>query len=54
MINNRVLNLCLAVGVGVATGVYIFRPLLKEYEHDTRGTWIPNQDPLKDIDNKKQ
>jgi hypothetical protein len=32
MFSNRLVSIGLAVGVGVATGVYVFKPLLKEYE----------------------
>lgn len=38
------IRLGIAVGVGVGTGVYIFKPLLKEYEQDTNGTWIMPSD----------
>ncbi|KAL7312970.1 hypothetical protein PS15m_008673 [Mucor circinelloides] len=44
MISNRLIRLGIAVGVGVGTGVYIFKPLLKEYEQDTNGTWIMPSD----------
>lgn len=32
MFSQRAINLILAVGIGVGTGVYVFQPLLKEYE----------------------
>jgi hypothetical protein len=32
MFSSRLGQLMIAVGVGVATGVYVFKPLLKEYE----------------------
>jgi hypothetical protein len=32
MISNRLIRLGIAVGVGMGTGVYVFKPLLKEYE----------------------
>lgn len=40
MFSSKFTQLFLAVGVGVATGVYVFQPLLKEYEQETNGTWI--------------
>ncbi|KAG2203576.1 hypothetical protein INT46_011126 [Mucor plumbeus] len=44
MISNRLIRLGIAVGVGMGTGVYVFKPLLKEYEQDTNGTWIMPSD----------
>lgn len=32
MLSQRAIHLILAVGIGVGTGVYVFQPLLKEYE----------------------
>ncbi|KAI8136767.1 hypothetical protein BJV82DRAFT_638111 [Fennellomyces sp. T-0311] len=40
MISGRLLHVLLAVGVGVGTGVYVFQPLLKEYQSETQGTWM--------------
>ncbi|KAI8584215.1 hypothetical protein K450DRAFT_276584 [Umbelopsis ramanniana AG] len=28
-----------AAAIGVATGYYVFEPLLRQYEKDTKGTW---------------
>ncbi|KAH8550648.1 hypothetical protein BGW37DRAFT_521317 [Umbelopsis sp. PMI_123] len=28
-----------AAVIGVATGYYVFQPLLRQYEKDTNGTW---------------
>ncbi|GAB5592182.1 hypothetical protein Unana1_07082 [Umbelopsis nana] len=28
-----------ATAIGVATGYYVFEPLLRQYERDTNGTW---------------
>ncbi|KAI8086019.1 uncharacterized protein BX664DRAFT_298330 [Halteromyces radiatus] len=44
MISSRMVPILIAIGVGVGTGVYVFQPLLKEYEADTKGTWILPQD----------
>lgn len=54
MFSSKVSQLCLAVGVGVVTGVYIFKPLLKEYEQDTKGTWIPTTDPVREVYKKNE
>ncbi|CAO3591044.1 unnamed protein product [Absidia cylindrospora] len=56
MISNRLVPVLLAIGVGIGTGVYVFKPLLKEYEQDTKGTWILPEDEtrLKDLENKKR
>ncbi|KAI7863934.1 hypothetical protein BDF14DRAFT_1884670 [Spinellus fusiger] len=44
---SRVLPILMASGIGVATGFYVFHPLLREYEADTHGTWImPDTKPL--------
>ncbi|KAI9497975.1 hypothetical protein BDB00DRAFT_868108 [Zychaea mexicana] len=40
MISGRLANVLLAVGVGVGTGVYVFQPLLQEYQSETQGTWM--------------
>ncbi|KAI8639008.1 hypothetical protein BD408DRAFT_446335 [Parasitella parasitica] len=40
MISDRLIRLGIAVGVGIGTGVYVFKPLLKEYEQETNGTWV--------------
>ncbi|CAO3641639.1 unnamed protein product [Mucor hiemalis] len=40
MLSGKFTQLFIAVGVGVATGVYVFQPLLREYEQETNGTWI--------------
>ena len=32
MLSGRMVNVLLAVGIGVGTGVYVFQPLLKEYQ----------------------
>ncbi|SAM08715.1 hypothetical protein [Absidia glauca] len=44
MISNRLVPVLIAVGVGIGTGVYVFQPLLKEYEADTKGTWVLPED----------
>ncbi|KAI8344261.1 hypothetical protein BC941DRAFT_408185 [Chlamydoabsidia padenii] len=44
MISSRMVPVLFAIGVGVGTGVYVFQPLLKEYEADTKGTWILPED----------
>ncbi|CAO3685681.1 unnamed protein product [Umbelopsis vinacea] len=28
-----------ATAVGIATGYYVFKPLLQQYEQETNGTW---------------
>ncbi|ORZ00765.1 hypothetical protein BCR43DRAFT_485753 [Syncephalastrum racemosum] len=40
MSQSRLVNILLAVGVGVGTGFYVFDPLLREYHTDTKGTWM--------------
>ncbi|KAI9258050.1 hypothetical protein BDA99DRAFT_561488 [Phascolomyces articulosus] len=40
MLSGRMVNVLLAVGIGVGTGVYVFQPLLKEYQAETQGTWM--------------
>ncbi|KAI8887407.1 hypothetical protein K501DRAFT_175563 [Backusella circina FSU 941] len=47
MFSNRLVSIGLAVGVGIATGVYVFKPLLQEYEEETKGTWIRPGDEVK-------
>jgi hypothetical protein len=32
MFSSKITQMALAIGVGVATGIYVFKPLLKEYE----------------------
>lgn len=32
MFSSKLTQMALAVGVGIGTGVYIFKPLLQEYE----------------------
>jgi hypothetical protein len=32
MLSSRLPQVALAIGVGVATGVYVFQPLIKQYE----------------------
>lgn len=32
MFSNKLTQLAIAVGVGIGTGVYVFKPLLQEYE----------------------
>lgn len=32
MFSNKLTQLALAVGVGIGTGIYVFKPLLQEYE----------------------
>ena len=32
MFSNRMVQVLLAAGIGVGTGVYVFQPLLKEYQ----------------------
>ncbi|ORZ23326.1 hypothetical protein BCR42DRAFT_366964 [Absidia repens] len=56
MISNRLVPVILAIGVGIGTGIYVFQPLLKEYEQDTKGTWILPEDEarLKDLESKKR
>ncbi|KAI7877003.1 hypothetical protein K492DRAFT_166457 [Lichtheimia hyalospora FSU 10163] len=54
--SQRAINLILAVGIGVGTGVYVFQPLLKEYEAETHGTWMRpgDEDKLKKIEGKQK
>ncbi|KAI7852947.1 hypothetical protein BDC45DRAFT_606861 [Circinella umbellata] len=40
MLSGRMVNVLLAVGIGVGTGVYVFQPLLREYQNETQGTWM--------------
>ncbi|KAI7904930.1 uncharacterized protein BX663DRAFT_501071 [Cokeromyces recurvatus] len=40
MFSNKLIQVALAVGVGISTGIYVFKPLLKEYEEETSGTWL--------------
>ncbi|KAI8391171.1 uncharacterized protein BYT42DRAFT_555879 [Radiomyces spectabilis] len=40
MNSSRLVPLLLATGIGIGTGVYVFQPLLKEYEAETNGTWL--------------
>ncbi|CDS08267.1 hypothetical protein LRAMOSA02215 [Lichtheimia ramosa] len=56
MLSQRAIHLILAVGIGVGTGVYVFQPLLKEYEAETHGTWMRpgDEDKLKKIEGKQQ
>ncbi|KAL0082460.1 hypothetical protein J3Q64DRAFT_1830235 [Phycomyces blakesleeanus] len=51
---SRIFPVLLATGVGIATGVYVFQPLLKEYEAETNGTWIlpGNEQTTKPFENK--
>ncbi|ORX53045.1 hypothetical protein DM01DRAFT_1336231 [Hesseltinella vesiculosa] len=52
----RVGPILLAIGVGVGTGYYVFQPLLREYEHDTHGTWVLPEDRerVKKLEEKHQ
>jgi len=45
----------LMVVAGVATGIYVFDPILKQYQEDTHGTFKPSEiDELKVTDRTKQ
>ncbi|KAI9309141.1 hypothetical protein BJ944DRAFT_259030 [Cunninghamella echinulata] len=44
MIPGRLVPVILSIGVGIGTGFYVFQPLIKEYEADTKGTWILPED----------
>ncbi|KAG2182918.1 hypothetical protein INT44_005899 [Umbelopsis vinacea] len=35
----RSIPILTATAIGVATGYYVFEPLLRQYERDTNGTW---------------
>ncbi|KAI9033623.1 hypothetical protein CLU79DRAFT_724639 [Phycomyces nitens] len=49
----RILPVLIASGIGVATGIYVFQPLLKEYEADTNGTWVlPGDKQILPFENK--
>ncbi|KAI8975027.1 hypothetical protein BDF20DRAFT_914016 [Mycotypha africana] len=56
MISSRAFQYCIAIAVGVGTGVYVFKPLLREYEQDTNGTWLTPGDEqrLRDMQEKRQ
>ncbi|KAK0554454.1 hypothetical protein OC845_000715 [Tilletia horrida] len=43
----RIAPVFLASFVGVATGVYVFKPLLLQYRAETHGTWKPENIDLK-------
>ncbi|KAG2206806.1 uncharacterized protein EV154DRAFT_604652 [Mucor mucedo] len=47
MFSSKLTQMALAVGVGIGTGVYIFKPLLQEYEQETHGTWVRPGDEVK-------
>ncbi|KAI8067660.1 uncharacterized protein B0P05DRAFT_552457 [Gilbertella persicaria] len=47
MISTKLTQLAIAVGVGVGTGIYVFKPLLQEYEQETNGTWLRPGDKQK-------
>ncbi|KAI8380018.1 hypothetical protein EDC96DRAFT_604330 [Choanephora cucurbitarum] len=55
MLSGRLTQLAIAVGVGVGTGVYVFKPLLQEYEQETNGTWLRpgDEEKLNDLKQKK-
>ncbi|KAF9157599.1 hypothetical protein DFQ27_004826 [Actinomortierella ambigua] len=36
---NRNIPLIVAVGVGVFTGLYIWEPMFKKYQRESKGTW---------------
>ncbi|KAI9248635.1 hypothetical protein BY458DRAFT_419446, partial [Sporodiniella umbellata] len=56
MFSSRLPQLALAIGVGVGTGIYVFQPLLKQYEQETNGTWVrPSDEPrLKEIEKNRE
>ncbi|KAK9896811.1 hypothetical protein P389DRAFT_194464 [Cystobasidium minutum MCA 4210] len=41
--SGRFASLFLATGVGIVSGIYIFKPLLEQYKADTHGTFRPEQ-----------
>ncbi|KAF9993239.1 hypothetical protein BGZ80_002262 [Entomortierella chlamydospora] len=36
---NRSIPLIVAIGVGVMSGFYIWEPVLKKYQRESKGTW---------------
>ncbi|CAO3594708.1 unnamed protein product [Absidia cylindrospora] len=56
MISGQLVPVFIAIGVGIGTGVYVFQPLLKEYEENTKGTWVLPEDEarVKALATKKQ
>ncbi|BGP39275.1 hypothetical protein JCM10450v2_003230 [Rhodotorula kratochvilovae] len=40
----RLLSPLLALGVGVGSGIWIFKPLLESYKESTHGTFRPEDD----------
>ncbi|KAF9175435.1 hypothetical protein BGX21_003519 [Mortierella sp. AD011] len=36
---NRNIPLAVAIGVGVMSGFYIWEPVLKKYQRESKGTW---------------
>ncbi|KAI9480395.1 MAG: hypothetical protein EXX96DRAFT_562422 [Benjaminiella poitrasii] len=55
-LNSRLAQVALAVGLGIGTGIYVFQPLLKEYEAETNGSWLRpgDEEKLKHMSEKKQ
>ncbi|ORE02984.1 hypothetical protein CU097_011487 [Rhizopus azygosporus] len=47
MLSSKLPQIALAVGVGVATGIYVFQPLIKQYEEETNGTWLRPGDEVR-------
>ncbi|EIE78576.1 hypothetical protein RO3G_03280 [Rhizopus delemar RA 99-880] len=56
MLSSRLPQVALAIGVGVATGIYVFQPLIKQYEQETKGTWVlpTDEERLKKIQERRE
>ncbi|CAO3639105.1 unnamed protein product [Cunninghamella blakesleeana] len=56
MIPGRLVPVIISIGVGIGTGIFVFQPLIKEYEAETKGTWILPEDRerIAALETKKQ